>query len=461
MTMKTKRKKAIIPTFIGFLVLIVVVYSGFVIYFKNHFYFGTSINKISAFNKTVKEFTDALQGNVENYVLSLDGRDGTRDIISSIDIKLKCNLGDKIKNVKAKQNPFNIFKGILGKKDYEVDLGILYDKALLKQHVDKLAFFKEDKIVKPVNAKINYVDNTYVIGTEIMGNKIAKDALYKEISTSIAKNINLINLAKSNVYENPKYTTKSKEVNTAKEKVDKYMKAIINYDFRGTKVPVDSNVIKEFVKIDEDFNVDLDEKKVKKYMDNLAYNYNTVGISRSFATSSGKKVKVNGGNYGWAIDRASEGKALMESIKEGKVEEREPIYIQKTPYQNANEVGKSYVEIDLTNQKMWVYKDGNVVKSGEIVTGNANSESATPEGVYRVNYKQKDAVLKGVGYASPVTFWVPFNNGIGIHDANWRSKFGGEIYKHNGSHGCINSPFDLAQAVFENVQSGTPVICYK
>lgn len=77
-----------------------------------------------------------------------------------------------------------------------------------------------------------------------------------------------------------------------------------------------------------------------------------------------------------------------------------------------------------------------------------------------LNYKQENAILRGENYESKVTFWMPFNGNIGIHDASWRYSFGGEIYKGNGSHGCVNAPKYLAKTIFENIEDGTPIICY-
>ena len=97
---------------------------------------------------------------------------------------------------------------------------------------------------------------------------------------------------------------------------------------------------------------------------------------------------------------------------------------------------------------------------GPIVTGNVKAGNSTPSGIYILKYKQRDTILRGADYASPVTFWMPFNGGIGIHDASWRSTFGGDIYKTNGSHGCINCPYYLAKDIFNNISLGTPIICY-
>jgi hypothetical protein len=48
-----------------------------------------------------------------------------------------------------------------------------------------------------------------------------------------------------------------------------------------------------------------------------------------------------------------------------------------------------------------------------------------------------------------------------LHDASWRSAFGGEIYKRNGTHGCVNAPFHLAKTIYENIEEGIPIICYE
>ena len=55
---------------------------------------------------------------------------------------------------------------------------------------------------------------------------------------------------------------------------------------------------------------------------------------------------------------------------------------------------------------------------------------------------------------------MPYNGGVGMHDATWRNKFGGEIYKTSGSHGCINLPLSIAKELYEEVETGFPVVSY-
>ena len=116
---------------------------------------------------------------------------------------------------------------------------------------------------------------------------------------------------------------------------------------------------------------------------------------------------------------------------------------------------------NITRQHLWFYKNGKIITQGAIVTGNPNRGRSTVLGTYMLNYKQKEAILIGHRYEAPVTYWMPFFGNIGINDASWRYSFGGEIYKRRGSHGCINAPIYLAKTIFENIEEGTPIICYE
>ena len=109
---------------------------------------------------------------------------------------------------------------------------------------------------------------------------------------------------------------------------------------------------------------------------------------------------------------------------------------------------------------MWFYKNGGLVVGTPVVTGSLSGGFATPSGVYDLDYKAMNVTLKGEGYASPVTFWMPYGGDIGIHDASWRTDFGGSIYVNSGSHGCVNTPYAAAQAIYNGIEDGTPVIVY-
>ena len=125
-----------------------------------------------------------------------------------------------------------------------------------------------------------------------------------------------------------------------------------------------------------------------------------------------------------------------------------------------NDIGDTYVEINMTKQKLWFYTEGEVEIETPIVTGNMMRRRATPEGVYFVYGKQKNRILRGPGYASHVNYWMPVKGGVGMHDALWRDEFGGEIYKKEGSHGCINLPLEAAESLYDMIEIGVPVVMY-
>ena len=126
---------------------------------------------------------------------------------------------------------------------------------------------------------------------------------------------------------------------------------------------------------------------------------------------------------------------------------------------NNQSVGSTYVEISISQQRMWLYKDGKVIVDTPVVTGTKGSMD-TPKGYFTIYSRARNTTLYGPGYASPVDYWMAFSGGCGIHDASWRSSFGGNIYTYNGSHGCVNTPYNAVRTVYNNTSVGTPVIVY-
>ena len=193
-------------------------------------------------------------------------------------------------------------------------------------------------------------------------------------------------------------------------------------------------------------------------MEELAGKRDTYGQERKFKSTLRGIITVKGGNFGWQIDQETESLALLEHVEAGAVLEKEPAYLHTGNAWSSNyDIGDTYVEVDMGAQRMWVYKDGKAVVDTDVVTGDMRRNRGTPAVVASIQYKARNAVLRGPGYATPVKYWMPFYGGCGIHDASWRRKFGGEIYQTDGSHGCVNTPPEAAKTVFETVDAGTPV----
>ncbi|MGL4569512.1 MAG: peptidoglycan binding domain-containing protein [Clostridium sp.] len=439
---------------------LLVLYLCISIYFTKHFYFGTEINGINASCKTVEEVEQALSHGADSYSLELVGRDNVNSKITASDINLKYNPNGKIEGLKDSQNPFGWISSIFKKYTYEAPGVISYNKEKLEEYFNSLPYFDKDTLVKPKNASFKYTTSGYEIVPEVYGNKVKASVLYNDVVNSIVNRETTLNLDSSNCYENPTYTSKSEEVIDAKKQLDKYVSAKITYTIGDYTDIVDGSLIHNWLNVSKNMKVSIDDTKVQNFVVSLANKYNTAGKTRDFKSSTGKNVKVSGGSYGWKINVSEETSALESLIKNGETTTKAPIYAQKAKVHGISDIGDTFVEIDFSKQHLWFYKDGALVAQGDVVTGNESNKTGTPPGVYSLNYKEKNATLKGENYSTPVDFWMPFNGGIGMHDAKWRDKFGGEIYKTSGSHGCINCPPELAKTIFENIEPGTPIVCY-
>ena len=132
------------------------------------------------------------------------------------------------------------------------------------------------------------------------------------------------------------------------------------------------------------------------------------------------------------------------------------VYVGSEAERSAN----TYVAVSISEQYLWFYKNGELLVSSPVVTG-LKGVYDTPKGNYQILSKSRNIYLTGPDYRSFVNFWMRITpSQIGLHDASWRSYFGGSIYLSNGSHGCINLPYYVAQIIYENTTIGTKVTIY-
>ncbi len=430
------------------------------LYFINHFFFQTEINGINVSLKPHEDVSSIIIRFINDYELKLLERDGETEIITSQDINMQYNKNSSISLITHKQNPFLWIGSLFENRRYYINDLFDYNITLLDHKFNDLKCFSR-KIVEPRSVNFKYKDGSYELVKEIYGNKVNKNILFKTINKYISKGRQTLDLSAMQCYESPLFTIGSPKALKTKKILDRYVSARITYRFGNETEQLDGITIHHWLSVDENLEVIISNQEAAKFITVLSKKYDTVGIIREFQSSTGKKVELQGGLYGWKINRDAETKALLDNIKQADVIEKEPIYLQKAFSREGNEIGNTYVEINISKQHLWFYKDGKLIVHGPVVTGNPNRGHATVLGVYMVNYKQKEATLSGLNYEAKVTYWMPFFGNIGLHDASWRYNFGGEIYLRNGSHGCVNAPIYLASTVFENIEEGIPVVIYK
>lgn len=464
-----KKKRHKVLGIIGGSVLgvILAVYFGFAIFFSSHFYFHTTINGVDYSLQSVGKVEDAMTQEVGVYKLSLKEADGDVDVIDGQQIDLSYKKGEELNTVLKNQNVFLWPRSLWENFDIQASVGVEYDETKLENLLNGLDCMKEENQVAPVSAVPEYDGQKFVVKAEELGSLINVDVFKEKVAEYIGSFRDTLDMVEEDCYVKASYFSDSPEVIAACETMNAYLGASVTYTFGDATEIVDGSVISQWLTTDENMNVTYNEEGVSQYVAGLAEKYDTYRKQRTFTSGSGNTVNVEGGDYGWRIDQAAEIEALEANISNKEVVTKEPVYKQTAAAHGSMDWGNTYVEVDLTNQYMYLFVNGSVVTSSPIVTGKPSEGSATPQGVYSIRYCKRNAVLRGpkkpdgtYEWESPVAFWMPFNGGIGLHDATWQSAFGGNRYLTHGSHGCVNLPYNIAETVFNNVSAGTPVVCH-
>ena len=425
---KPKEKKSPWKTALGMTALILLLILGTIylcgaFYFRDKFFTGTAINSIDASYRTVDEVERQVAYQVEQYRLLVTQRGGYEDQIQAADIEYNYTSTGEIEGFKKEQNPFLWPMLFFKVFDYRFDSSAVYDLGKLQEAIDGLTCLDPEVVEEPQNAEVVFNGITYEMKKEQQGRKIDREKLEKAVRTAIESGKNVVDLEKEDCYEKPEITSENAVLKKKFERLYLYTKAKIEYTFGDETEILDGSVINNWLSWDEEGVVTLNEDGVVEYVAALAEKYDTYNKNRYFETHDGSYVDVPSGTYGWKIDQEAEVEQILEIVKDGRQAERWPVYSQTASTRENCDMGDSYVEIDLTNQTLWMYKDGEVIVESQFVSGDVAKGHTTPGGVYALYWKKSPSVLKsdtpGDSYETPVTYWMPFNGGIGLHDATW------------------------------------------
>lgn len=404
-----------------------------------------SVNGVDISYMRVDDAVEKIENTIEKeYKLEIETIDRGIKTLSGEQLNLKVSVGDNRDKIRA----------IRG--DGEIGLYVDYDKGIVDSVIDSLG--------GDIPSEDAYLSDSMEIIKEKQGNKIKANKVRDSLGMVIEGLGSNINLYKASCYEEPNLTASMIEDRI--EDLEKENKYSINYKVCNKEYKYNWEYVKDYLKIGTSGEVVIEhDKAVDKFVKQLNKDLTTFGNGIDFKTSKGDTIYVNGGNWGWWLNREK----MIESIKgltdkagevEGKLYWRQEGAERNLENPKKEEI-RNYVEIDLTNQHLYLYKNSSLVGDWGIVSGTYTDKNRrTPSGIYRLSYKERNATLNGVGYSTPVSYWMPFNGGIGIHDATWRNKFSGDIYKRNGSHGCINMPLEGARAVYNTIDSSYAIICY-
>lgn len=439
---------------------LLIIYCVFAKFYSDHYFPNTTVNGIDVGNKTPEYVREVMQDRADEYLLTVIDRVNDKYFITGREIGNKfISIGEEDK-ILDEQKFFSWPSKVRNNYPNTIAENQEYDDYMMDQAINGLGCLKADKMIAPENAHIGETDTGYEIVPETDGTLLIFDNMYSEVKKAIDDRADEVTLSDKD-YVKASITKEDPTLNECINTINHYVTARITYDLDNGSEVLDSTIIKDWIILDEEnFQVSLDETKVRAYVQSLASKYNTYADKREFKTTKGDIITIGGGDYGWIVDKEGEYEQLLSDLYEGLVTTREMVYSQRAMEKGLDDIGDTYIEIDYTNQHLYYYENGTLMIHDDIVSGNISRNNGSPDGVFKIVYKQSPATLKGEDYSSDVEFFMPFAYNVGIHDASWRSVFGGTEYINSGSHGCINMRRDTVVKLYDIVAKGTPVVAY-
>jgi hypothetical protein len=437
---------------------VLLIYIGGSVYFMDHFFLGTTINGEDAQFLTVSQADNLILKQAQSYQLTLQERNGDTVILHPEKIGVSFYKTDAAWHMKRRQSGFYWPKMFWEKDSYQISPGIQIDDEILGEALRGLECVQTGE--RPINAWIELTEDGYGVHKEEPGSCIDVNLLADQVEAAVLNMQASLNLDTQGCYMAPGVTEDSEKIVALRETLDHWLGTQVTYEFGPETEVIDRETVASFIDL-HSYDASLDQEAIAAWVAQLAEKRDTYKRPRNFKSTLRGTITVKGGNYGWEIDQETESALLLQHLENGDVVQKEPAYLHTgNAWSNNYDIGDTYIEVDLSAQHMWFYKEGELVIDTDVVTGNMSRGWRTPEMVSDVKYKARNAVLRGVDYATPVKYWVPFYRGYGIHDANWRGSFGGAIYQTSGSHGCVNTPTAAMKVLYENVEKGTPVVLY-
>lgn len=363
---------------------------------------------------------------------------------------------DNLKQLLESQN-------FLGKNIFTLEKGIDVNKEKVINFLSSIPEFQEENVTEPQDAHIGYDGTKAVIVKEVMGNKLDYDKACDIVTEKLKEPKPNLTIDLTSAIQLPQVISTDKKLIETCNEINNMVSTVITIKLMdGSTYTIDKELMENWITYDDkNFSFKIEEG-VAKFVEDL-----------SEAAENVTTVQIEGTGVGYVTMPAFEERIpkvmkeettnfILEKLKSGENYTGKPVYDKDPVTENLT----SYVEIDITRQRVFMYINGACIVDTLTVTGNSSKGYNTPPGVFYLDDKVYDTVLRGSNsdgskYASPVLYWMPFYKGYGMHDANWRDEFGGTIYQYNGSHGCVNLPTSRAKKIYSNITYDMPIFIYE
>lgn len=463
--MKKRITKYLVVLLSSLLGLTIAFYFVVAVLYHEGFTYGTWINDVYCTGKTIGEVNSELISKYDIGSIKVSSDYYSDEYINLKDIDFKVDYENSLTDLYNNQNPYLWFLNLTDAyvKKY-VKPEVSYDCNKLVEIVSNLELVNEYRPDKEYEIKIVYGTNGYEL-INTFDKSLSVESILPLFESKVITKEN-VEVSKDLFY----YRDNSREELETLElwnDLSKFLETKIVYDMGAEKIPIDKKVLSDFLVVENgkfirsEDGFQIDEALVIKYVDDLCDRYFTYKQPRTYTTFFGEEKQLTLSTYGTEINKKVEEDYLIEAIKNNITENHIPTYLHLGYVRGLDDIGNEFIEVDLTNQKLFYVKNGELLMETDIVSGYPNAENATPQMMCYVYKKAQNATLVGENYRSRVSYWMAIYKAIGLHDAKWQSKFGGDRYKRYGSHGCINMITEDAASLYEQIEVGLPVIVYK
>ncbi len=473
-------------------ILLCLGYLGLALYYRTGFAVNTWINGVYCTGSSVQEVNAQLLEQTkapENFTIVGYDRIGSDSTETSWTVSMESlhrtlDYEAGLNKYLTSQNSWfwvaNLFPG----REHRLEAAVSVEEMVLQEFWEKIAegFRKEE------DYRIEYDDSAGYTLYDGLHRRLDEKKAYETARSAILMGHDSVNLIEAGCYYDVPFTEAQEQLAQIWSRIDYFQENGPVYDFGDGAEKPDAAQMAAFLQREEQpgglpvqddaGRFVLMTDRIEDWIREMASVHDTYGKEWAFQSTRGDIVYVQGVTYGTTINQKRETVwlwqyleqlAAWESGFDGEKQEgqtagrgvvRTPEYSRDAYHRGSADLGDTYIEVDLGMQKLYYYVDGELALETDVVSGNARRRMSTPEGVNFVYNKQKNRTLRGPGYATPVKFWMPVKGAIGLHDADWRSEFGGDIYKTNGSHGCVNLPPEVAKELYDSVEIGTPVVMF-
>ncbi len=485
------RRKKIAVRIILVVAVILAVYFVGAYFFSNFFFPRTVVNGINCSWKSASMSNDLFQKSADDYILTLYEKDDATEEIVGSDIDLQIQPGTDLQDLIDEQNGFAWVAHLFRPTEITLENNVVYDEQKLAAAMDALDCFREENVTPSEAPQLTgYTEGVgYEVSEPVYGNDVNRATLLLNLHQAVQNQSASVDFVDADCYNQANFSSEYERLTKLKDLLNEHLNHTITYEFGSEQEVLDGTQLSEWVvireepeegsdeearvvtleELTEDSNgeIDLDrltfsfdQDRLAEFVYGLAYDHNTKYLYHDLVTHTGETVTVDGGNYGWYLDQAATLDQLNGFLDAGEDYTGEAVFTQRAAQFDFPDYGDTYLEVSLSEQHFWYYRDGVLTLESDFVSGNPTTGHATPTGTYEIAYKARDQVLEGQGYSSPVSYWMPFYAGVGFHDASWRSSFGGNIYLTNGSHGCLNLPSSVAETLYGYIEGGECVLIY-